>query len=94
VRYEVHENAVSMNEPRVEGKPVTEYIDDIYNVVALAIEELIVYGFQLLPNQVLAIAEIPHSQRDPKMAQRFKRTMRGFDLLYELKWTGRSFYES
>jgi hypothetical protein len=94
VRYEIREKDVSMTEPQVEGKPVTEYIDGIYNVVALAIEELIVHGFQLLPNQIFGITEIPHSQRDPKMAERFKRAMTGHDPLHELEWTGRSFYES
>jgi hypothetical protein len=94
VRYEIHENVVSMTEPQVEGKPVTEYVNGIYNVVALAIEELVAYGFQSMPDQILAIAEIPLGERNPIMAERFKRTMRGYELLYELKWTGRSFYES
>lgn len=94
VRYDSHDNVVTMSEPQVEGKPVTEYIDGLYSVVSLAIEELVAYGFQSMPDEILAIAEIPLGQRNPNVAERFKRTMRGYEPLYELKWTGRSFYES
>ncbi len=94
VRYEAQDKVVRMTEPQVEGKPVTAYIDGIYNVVCLAIEELLAYGFQSMPNQILEIAEIPPDQRNPAVAERFKRTMRGYDPLYELKWTGRGFYKS
>ena len=94
VRYQVDEKLVTMIEPQIGGLTVTEYIDRTYNVVALAIEELVVYGFQSMPGQVLGIAEIPLDQRVKSNAQRFHRTMRGYEEFWQLKWSGKGFYES
>ncbi|MGB8478618.1 MAG: hypothetical protein WCE63_07235 [Acidobacteriaceae bacterium] len=94
VRYEKTDKVVTMIEPHINGMTVSEYVDKIYNVVALAVEELVVYGFQNTPNQILGIAEIPLAQRVQNNAQRFKRTMQGYEEFWQLKWSGKGFYES
>jgi hypothetical protein len=94
VRHEMAEKVVTMIEPQIDGMTVSEYADKIYNVVALAVEELVVYGLQNLPNQVLGIAEIPLAQRVHNNPLRFMRTLQGYEEFWRLKWTGKGFYES
>jgi hypothetical protein len=88
VRYGVDGNNVSMNEPRINGEPVSAYVERIYDVLALAIEEIVFYGFTKVTLGSLAIAEIPLSKRDPVNAQRFRTTLRGVEPLWEFRWTG------
>jgi hypothetical protein len=60
----------------------------------LAIEEVIMYGFQESLTGAIAIVEIPLEQRNPINAQRFKRTLRDSEPTWQLKWTGKGFYDS
>ena len=83
-----------MIEPRINGESVSAYVERIYSVLALAIEEIVVYGFTKVTLGSLAIAEIPLSHRDPANAQRFRTTLRGNRPLWEFRWTGKRFYES
>ena len=83
-----------MVEPLIEGEPVSTYIERIFSILALAIEEVIMYGFQRSLTDSIAIVEIPLAQRNPINAQRFKRTLRDSEPTWQLKWTARSFYES
>lgn len=94
VRYGVNGKVVTMIEPQINGESVSEYVERIFSVLALAIEEIIIYGFTKVIQGSLAIAEIPLSQRNPSNAQRFRRTLRGTEPLWEFRWTGRGFYES
>lgn len=77
VKYKFSDGAVSMVEPLIGGEPISEYVERVFSVLALAIEEVIMYGFQRSLSGPLAIVEIPLEQRDPANAQRFKRTLRG-----------------
>ena len=44
----------------------------VFSILALAIEEVIMYGFQRSMTGSIGIVEIPCNQRDPVNAQRFK----------------------
>lgn len=94
VRYTLAGEAVEMIEPQIEGTPLSEYIDRIFGTLALAIEDLIMYGFQSNPTGSMALAEIPLPQRDPQNAQRFRWTLRGSEPTWQLRWTGKDFYQS
>jgi hypothetical protein len=83
-----------MVEPLIEGEPVSKYVERVFSTLALAIEEVIMYGFQRCLTDFIAIAEIPLEQRDPTNAQRFRSTLRDSEPAWHLKWTGRGFYES
>jgi hypothetical protein len=94
VRYGVDGKVVTMIEPQINGESVSAYVERIFSVLALAIEEVMVYGFTKVTLGSLAIAEIPLSHRDPSNAQRFRRTLPGTEPLWEFRWTGKGFYES
>lgn len=94
VKYTFGNGAVSMVEPLVGSEPVSQYVERTFSILALAIEEVIMYGFQRNLTGYFAIAEIPPEQRDPINAQRFKRTLRDSEPTWQLKWTGKGFYES
>jgi hypothetical protein len=94
VRYAVDGKVVTMIEPQINGEAVSAYVERIFSVLSLAIEEIIMYGFTKVTLGSLAIAEIPLSQRNPANAQRFRRTLRGVEPLWEFRWTGKGFYES
>jgi hypothetical protein len=94
VKYTFNDGVVSMVEPLIGSKPVSEYAERVFSLLALAIEEVIMYGFQRSLSGPIAIVEIPLEQRDPTNAQRFKRTLRDSEPTWQLKWTGRGFYES
>jgi hypothetical protein len=94
VRYNVAGKIVTMAEPEIDGEPVSKYTERVFSTLMLAVEEMIMYGFSIIPRGNMGIAEVPLNQRNPINAQRFKRTMRGHEPLWEFRWTGRSFYES
>jgi hypothetical protein len=83
-----------MIEPLIGGEPVSEYIKRVFSILALAIEEVIMYGFQRSLTSSIAIVETPPEQRDPINAQRFRITLRDSEPTWQLKWTGKGFYES
>jgi hypothetical protein len=83
-----------MVEPLIEGEAVSEYVERVFSILALAIEEIIMYSFQRSLPGPIAIAEIPLEQRNPINAQRFKTTLRNSEPIWQLKWTGKGFYES
>lgn len=94
IRYAVYGKVVTMIEPQIDGESISDYVERIFSVLALAIEDLVMYGFETASAGFFMLAEIPLSQRDPQNAQRFKRTLRGTEPGWELKWTGKGFYES
>jgi hypothetical protein len=94
VKYTFSNGVVSMAEPSIAGEPIREYVDRVFSVLALAIEEIIVYGFQRRLTGAIAIVEIPPDQRNPLNAQRFKRTLRDSEPTWQLTWTGKGFYQS
>ncbi|HSY66706.1 MAG TPA: DUF6602 domain-containing protein [Terriglobales bacterium] len=94
VKYTFSNGVVSMVEPLIEGKPVSEYVARVFSILALAIEEVIMYGFQRSLMGPIAIVETPLEQRNPINAQRFRRTLRGTEVAWQLKWTGKGFYDS
>lgn len=94
VKYTFTDGVVSMVEPLIEGEPVSGYIERVFSVLALAIEELIMYGFQRSLTGPIAIVETPLGQRNPINAQRFRRTLRDHEPTWHLKWTVKGFYES
>jgi len=94
IRYAVYGKVVTMIEPQIDGESIIDYVERIFSVLALAIEDLVMYGFETASAGFFMLAEIPLSQRDPQNAQRFKRTLRGTEPGWELKWTGKGFYES
>ena len=94
VKYTVSGGLVSMVEPLIEREPVSEYVERVFSILALAIEEVIMYGFQRSLTGSIAIVEIPPERRNPINAQRFKRTLRDNEPTWQLKWTGKDFYAS
>jgi hypothetical protein len=94
VRYSVNGKVVTMIEPQINGEPVSAYVERIFDILALAIENIVMYGFNTALSGPFVLAEVPLAQRDPKNAQRFKRTMRGMEPEWQLKWTGLSFYQT
>ena len=94
VKYELKDGVVSMVEPLVGREQVNTYVERVFSILALAIEEVIMYGFQRNLTNSITISEIPLDQRNPTDAQRFKRTLRGSEPAWQLKWTGKNFYES
>ncbi|HEV2491540.1 MAG TPA: DUF6602 domain-containing protein [Terriglobia bacterium] len=94
IKYTFSDGVVSMIEPLIGGEPVSEYVERVFSILALAIEEVMMYGFQRGLTGPIAIAEVPLEQRDPINAQRFRTTLRSSEPIWELKWTGKGFYES
>lgn len=94
VKYKFSDGVVSMIEPLIGDEPVGEYVERVFSILALAIEEVIMYGLQRSQTGVITIGETPLEQRDPINAQRFKMTLRGSEPAWQLKWTGKGFYES
>lgn len=94
VKYTFKDGVVSMVEPLIEGVPVSEYVERVFSILALAIEDVIMYGFQRSLTGAIAIAVIPPEQRNPDNAQWFRRTLRGSEPTWQLVWTGKGFYES
>ena len=94
VKYTFSDGVVSMVEPLIEGEPVSGYVERGFSILALAIEEVIMYGFQRSLTGPIAIVETQPEQRNPINAQRFKRTLRDNEPTWQLKWTGKGFYES
>jgi hypothetical protein len=94
VKYTFSNGVVSMVEPLIGDEPVSAYIERVFSLLALSIEEVIMYGFQRSLSGSIAIAEIPLGQRNPINAQRFRRTLRDSEPTWQLKWTGKGFYES
>lgn len=94
VRYAVSDGVVTMIEPQINGEAISSYIERIFSVLALAVEELIVFGFSKDVSGYFVLAEIPLSQRNPANAERFRRTLRAPGAAWALHWTGKGFYES
>jgi hypothetical protein len=94
VKYKCSDRVVSMIEPLIGAEPVSEYAERVFSILALTIEEVMMYGFQRNLKGLIAIAEIPLEQRNPMDAQRFRRTLRDNEPIWQLKWTGKGFYES
>jgi hypothetical protein len=94
VKYAFSNGVVSMVEPLIGSQPVSEYVERVFSILALAIEDVVMYGFQKTSTGPLVIAEIPREQRDPTNAQRFRRALRDSEPMWQLKWTGKGFYES
>ena len=94
VKYTFCDGVVTMVDPSIGGEPLGEYIERVFSILALAIEEVIMYGFQRSMTGSIGIVEIPSDQRNPVNAQRFKGGWRASEPIWELTWTGKSFYES
>jgi uncharacterized protein DUF6602 len=94
VKYSVSGGVVSMVEPLIGSEPVSKYIERVFSILALGIEELIMYGFQSALTGSLVIVEVPLDKRNPVNAQRFRMVLRESEPTWQLKWTGRGFYES
>jgi len=94
VKYTFSDGVVAMVEPSIGGEPVSEYTERVFSILALAVEEVIMYGFQRSMTGSIGIAEIPRDKRDPVNAQRFKGGWRASEPMWQLMWTGKSFYES
>lgn len=94
VKYAFNNGVVSIIEPQIEGEPISEYAERVFSILARTIEELITYGFQRSLTGSISIVEIPPARRDSLNAQRFKRTLRDTEPTWQLKWTGKGFYES
>jgi hypothetical protein len=94
VKYTFSNGVVSMVEPMIESEPVSEYAGRVFSILALAIEEVIMYGFQRSLSGPIVIVETPPGQRNPINAQRFRRTLRNSEPTWQLNWSGKDFYES
>ena len=93
VRYDVVDDVQVMIEPQIEGSDLSTFMKNLLSILGLAVEDLVVYGFQREMKGPMAIEEIPLDKRGPQNAQRFRTAMRGSGD-WKLKWTGKNFYES
>jgi hypothetical protein len=94
VRYHVDGKSVTMIEPQISGEDISAFTERVFSVLALAIEELVMYGFSAVEKGGLVLGEIPLTERNPLNAQRFKMTLPGYGIVWVFKWSGRGFYES
>ena len=83
-----------MKELKIDNLPVAEYAERVFSDIAIGLEELIMYALQGRTQGSLMIDEIPLASRDPQNPQRFKRSVKGMGTPWELKWSGKGFYES
>lgn len=83
-----------MKELKIDNMPVAEYGERVFSDISIGLEELIMYALQGQSKGSLMIDEIPMDSRDPQNPQRFKRNMKGMGAPWELKWSGKGFYES
>lgn len=83
-----------MNEMKIGDLPVVEYAESVFSDITIGLEELIIYALQGQCEGSLMIDEIPLDSRHPQNPQRFKRNMKGMGLSWQLKWSGKGFYES
>jgi hypothetical protein len=95
VKYTFKDGAVSMIDPLIAEKPMGDYVEEVFSVVVLTVENLIMYGFQRgVAGGLARIVEIPVAKRNQVNAQRFERSFAATDQAWQLKWTGKGFYES
>jgi len=83
-----------MKELKIDNPPVAEYAERVFSDISIGLEELVMYAFQGQTKGSLMIDEIPLAARDPQNPQRFNRNMKGMGVPWELKWSGKGFYES
>jgi hypothetical protein len=83
-----------MKELKIDNLPVAEYAERVFSDITIGLEELIMYALQGQTKGSLMIDEIPLASRDPQNPQRFKRNMKGMGAPWELKWSGKGFYDS
>ncbi len=94
IQYVEEDETFVMKELKIEDSPVVEYAERVFNDIALPLEELFMYAMQGQCKGNLMIDEIPLALRDPQIPQRFKMNMRSMGAAWELKWSGKGFYES
>ena len=83
-----------MREIKIGDLPVVEYAEKVFSDITIGLEELVMYALQGQCKGSLMIDEIPLGSRVPQNPQRFKRNMKGMGTAWELKWSGKGFYES
>ena len=59
VRYTFNGGVVAMVAPSIGGEPISEYIERVFSILALAIEEVIMCGFQRNITGSIGVIEIP-----------------------------------
>jgi hypothetical protein len=84
----------AIREMKIGDLPVVEYTERVFSDITIGLEELVMYALQGQCKGSLMIDEIPLGTRDPQNPQRFKRNMKGMGTAWELKWSGKGFYES
>jgi hypothetical protein len=94
VKYVFTDGVVTLIEPQIGGEMVGRYIERVFSILALAIEELTAFGFQKALKGSMVLAEVSRALRDSLQGQRFKLTIDGMEPAWLLTFTGRSFYES
>jgi hypothetical protein len=83
-----------MKEMKISNLPVVEYAERVFSDIAIGLEELVMYALQGQCTGGLVIDEIPIGSRNPQNPQRFKRNLRGMGSPWEMRWSGKGFYES
>jgi hypothetical protein len=92
--YETTDGKPVMKELKIDGTLIVEYVERVFSTIVLGGEELMIAAFQKRMLGSMMIDEIALQARNPQIPQRFKHNLRGMGIDWELKWTGKGFYES
>ena len=72
VGYEDRGGILNAIEPRVNGEPVSQFAEKIFERLACFIEELSVHALQRRLMTGISVTELPLSERDSKVPERFR----------------------
>jgi hypothetical protein len=92
VGYRESGGKIEMMEPHVEGEPVSEFVGCTLDRLCCFVEEVTVYGLRVKMDSALSVAEMPLSERDPSVPQRFRLALAlGGTRLWKLVYHASSF---
>jgi hypothetical protein len=77
VRYHDQNGVLNPIEPTVDAEPVSQFAERILQRLACFIEELSIHSLQQQLVAGISITEVPLSERDPKLPERFRLTLNG-----------------
>ena len=63
---------VEFVEPQIDGVPVRQYAENMFNRVATFAENVIAYGYKCALKQPLTLLEVPLTARHPDFPKRFR----------------------
>jgi hypothetical protein len=94
VKYISAEQVVTMNEPDVDGQPITTFVTNMLDHLLCFIEETTAYALKTHLPEIISLREIPIAERRADFPERFRITLAtGGSPLWRLVYHGRRFDE-